>query len=771
MANPPLSTAAGCATRLHDGGPRGRGAAKPMAPPFSGVVVGLIEAVAPHPNADKLRAGRGRCRHRRPPANRLRRAQCPAAGRRCPAPWWVRSCPASRSSKAKLRGVESDGMLCSARELGSPTTTAARAAADAPVGKDVREYLRPRRHDPHPQAHAQPRRLPLDVRHRARRRGAHGRSRTPARDGAGCARDHRDRARCASRDAAACGLLRPRHPRPGPDGEDAGVDGPPAGARGPPAAISARGHHQLRDARARPAHARVRPRAARGRHRRAHGAARRGAEAAQRARPSTSRPAPHRRRARPRWRSAASWAVESMRASRRRPTESSRGGVLRARSDPGQGAPALQLASDAGYRFERGVDFAGTRAALERATELTLAICGGEAGPVTEAHGTLPARTPVRVRPARVRTLLGYDVADDAMAESFARLRCHASATATTSWSPRPAGASTSRSRRTSSRRSRACTATSTSRRCLRRTSPPCCRCRKRSCPWRPSRPGWSPATGRRSSPSASSTAALKRPSIRRGARVKVLNPIAAQLDVMRTTMLPGLIETLRANLARKASRIRIFETGRVFLAPRVPRGDRVLLAEDAAERGKPPIRGRLMRIHSHRHKVDVWLFTNVGRSPAVVPGDGGHLLSLEVGKRGIFQNLQADAEEGDAHEPDAAPGASRGGSLDDRHAIVAVPRRVGHACPAEGQPAGDVQPPRRAAGNRVAILRAGRSPASRLRNGSLTCNGTAACEPPRNKNGNGLAARTTSHHIRPFLLRLTEQQKATIQNELQAAS
>ena len=46
-------------------------------------------------------------------------------------------------------------------------------------------------------------------------------------------------------------------------------------------------------------------------------------------------------------------------------------------------AKALQLTSDAAYRFERGVDFAGTRAALERATELTLAICGGQAGPVT----------------------------------------------------------------------------------------------------------------------------------------------------------------------------------------------------------------------------------------------------------------------------------------------------------------------------------------------------------------------------------------------------
>ena len=70
------------------------------------------------------------------------------------------------------------------------------------------------------------------------------------------------------------------------------------------------------------------------------------------------------------------------------------------------------------------------------------------------------------------------------------------------------------------------------------------------------------------------------------GRPVKVLNPIAAQLDVMRTTMLPGLIETLRANLARKASRIRIFETGRVFLAARA----------DATVPAAAPGRARLRR-------------------------------------------------------------------------------------------------------------------------------------------------------------------------------
>jgi phenylalanyl-tRNA synthetase beta chain len=44
-----------------------------------------------------------------------------------------------------------------------------------------------------------------------------------------------------------------------------------------------------------------------------------------------------------------------------------------------------------------------------------------------------------------------------------------------------------------------------------------------------------------------------------------VLNPIAAQRDVMRTTLLPGLIETLCTNVKRKLARVRIFEVGRTF--------------------------------------------------------------------------------------------------------------------------------------------------------------------------------------------------------------
>ena len=74
------------------------------------------------------------------------------------------------------------------------------------------------------------------------------------------------------------------------------------------------------------------------------------------------------------------------------------------------GARALEIASDASHRFERGVDFAISRAAIERATELVLQVCGGDAGPVTEARGAVPPRPPIRLRGGRVKRLLGVDI-------------------------------------------------------------------------------------------------------------------------------------------------------------------------------------------------------------------------------------------------------------------------------------------------------------------------------------------------------------------------
>ncbi|MSP86840.1 MAG: phenylalanine--tRNA ligase subunit beta [Methylotenera sp.] len=67
----------------------------------------------------------------------------------------------------------------------------------------------------------------------------------------------------------------------------------------------------------------------------------------------------------------------------------------------------IGLSTDSSYRFERGVDFGNTRNALEYATILIKQICGGLAGPVTEVIATLPERAPVQLRLARLVSVLG----------------------------------------------------------------------------------------------------------------------------------------------------------------------------------------------------------------------------------------------------------------------------------------------------------------------------------------------------------------------------
>lgn len=66
--------------------------------------------------------------------------------------------------------------------------------------------------------------------------------------------------------------------------------------------------------------------------------------------------------------------------------------------------------SDSSFRFERGVDFEGQALALARASELVLSICGGDAGPVVETLGKLPEQSAVNVRTARVNKILGTHI-------------------------------------------------------------------------------------------------------------------------------------------------------------------------------------------------------------------------------------------------------------------------------------------------------------------------------------------------------------------------
>jgi phenylalanyl-tRNA synthetase beta chain len=87
-------------------------------------------------------------------------------------------------------------------------------------------------------------------------------------------------------------------------------------------------------------------------------------------------------------------------------------------------ARKLGMHTDASHRFERGVDPELPRRALERATELLLAIAGGKAGPVLVAENPadLPKPATVTLRRVRLKRVLGIEVADTEVARIFTAL-------------------------------------------------------------------------------------------------------------------------------------------------------------------------------------------------------------------------------------------------------------------------------------------------------------------------------------------------------------
>jgi len=77
-------------------------------------------------------------------------------------------------------------------------------------------------------------------------------------------------------------------------------------------------------------------------------------------------------------------------------------------------ARKLGLHTDASHRFERGVDPELPRLALERASALLIEMAGGKAGPIIEAlrSGDLPARKPITLRRARLARVLDLHIDD-----------------------------------------------------------------------------------------------------------------------------------------------------------------------------------------------------------------------------------------------------------------------------------------------------------------------------------------------------------------------
>src|SRR5829696_3831085 len=116
---------------------------EPVAPPFTGVVVGHLTQVERHPNADKLTV----CAVDigvKPTLTIVCGAPNVAPGIKVPCAIVGASLPDGvRIDAAAVRGVQSQGMLCSARELGLSDDHAGLMIldSDAPVGVDLRKYL------------------------------------------------------------------------------------------------------------------------------------------------------------------------------------------------------------------------------------------------------------------------------------------------------------------------------------------------------------------------------------------------------------------------------------------------------------------------------------------------------------------------------------------------------------------------------------------------------------------------------------------------------
>jgi phenylalanyl-tRNA synthetase beta chain len=232
-------------------------------------------------------------------------------------------------------------------------------------------------------------------------------------------------------------------------------------------------------------------------------------------------------------------------------------------------ARKLGMHTDASHRFERGVDPELPRRALERATGLLLTIAGGKAGPVLAAENPsdLPKPVAVTLRRARLKRVLGVEVADAEVARIFTALGMQVETTAEgwriTAPSSRfdiereedlieevariygydripthiPAGE-------------------------LALATDPEARLNELAVREQLAARDYYEAVNL----AFVSHALLAKWGM--GEKlVPLANPLSADLAVMRPSLLPGLIEALSHNRARQQERVRLFEMGRVFAA------------------------------------------------------------------------------------------------------------------------------------------------------------------------------------------------------------
>jgi phenylalanyl-tRNA synthetase beta chain len=245
-------------------------------------------------------------------------------------------------------------------------------------------------------------------------------------------------------------------------------------------------------------------------------------------------------------------------------------------------ARRYNFSTDAAQRFERGVDGSTTVEHLEYLTRLILDVCGGRAGPVDDTVTGLPGRAPVRLRVARARKVIGADVGLDDCTAAFARLGL--------AYAVEPGAAADGSDAvvivTPPARRFDLAIEEDLIEEVVRiwgverlPVRPPKASATMRAVPER-SRPGtvlkrafadrdWQEVVN-----FAFVSGEVERLLGADPAPIALRNPIAETLDVMRTSLWGGLLGNLRHNQNRKAERVRIVEVGRVFLrAPGEPGG------------------------------------------------------------------------------------------------------------------------------------------------------------------------------------------------------
>ncbi len=232
-------------------------------------------------------------------------------------------------------------------------------------------------------------------------------------------------------------------------------------------------------------------------------------------------------------------------------------------------ARRLGLHTDASHRFERGVDPTLPRQAIERATALLIEIAGGSAGPVVEAVAAehLPVRAAVPLRRSRLRRILGVGVADSEVGRILESLGMQVSATAD-GWIARPPSARFDIAieedliEEVARIHGYDRIPVQAPRGEITPAAIPEDRVALAALRQQLAARGYSEAISY-----AFVAADLLRTWDLDASAIALANPLSAELAVMRTSLLPGLVSALDANRKRQQSRVRLFESGRSYHA------------------------------------------------------------------------------------------------------------------------------------------------------------------------------------------------------------